>query len=381
LGYESDRGRIYLRYGPPDVWATLGRGHMSQTQSLANGESVTDPLGWMESERNTILWVYRDSQLRFLFSLTPGFTRAVFASDFPEYYRQAQNLMPVRFDNVPAVHLLDTILVQFAQFRGDTAKTDLAVYTFTPLGRMVLHTAPIEMPFQAAAIVKDGLLRDVIKERQDGMVKGGDSLQIEHRAWRLSLRPAQYYFRVENRLPTLDRGARSSHPIEIYRYGTDSLTMSDVVVAENVAPKDSNPQRWSDFFVQPSAGRLLPGAPLALLWEVYNLTPDSTGTGHYHVELRIDVKEVERRGFFARILGGVRDAVGLSARGDDQVALAFDRQATTTPGGAYVDYLKVDLQNAPEATYGIHLTVTDLVTHKSVEKLRQVMVTKAALTR
>jgi len=246
---------------------------------------------------------------------------------------------------------------------------------------MVMRTAKVEMPFQAAAIVKDGLLRDVVRNRQDGTVTGGDSLQIEHRMWRLPLRPAPYYLRVENRLPSLDRGARSSNAIQIYPFGTDSLTMSDVVVAENVSPKDSAPQRWSDFFVQPSAGRLLPGAPIALLWEVYNLTPDSTGTARYHVELRIDVKEVERRGFFAKILGGVRDAVGMSARGDDQVALAFDRQAKATPGGTYVDYLKVDLQNAPEATYGIHLTITDQVGHHVVQKLRQVMVTKSALTR
>src|SRR5262249_15352916 len=154
-----------------------------------------------------------------------------------------------------------------------------------------------------------------------------------------------------------------------FPFGRDSLTLSDVIVAENVAPKDSAPQRWTDFFVQPSAGRLLPGAPIALLWEVYNLTPDSTGTSRYRVDLPIDVKEVERRGFFARILGGVRDAVGLSARGDDQVAIGFNRSQRANASGTYVDYLKVDLQNAPEATYGIHLTITDQVTHQTVQKL------------
>lgn len=380
-GYESDRGRIYLRYGPPNVWATLGRGRMSQQQILPNGQQVDDPLGSLESERNTVLWVYTDSQLRFLFSLTPGFARATLSADFPQYYREAQNLMPVRFDNVPAVHFLDTILVQLAQFRGDAVRTDLAIYSFTPLGRMVMRTAAVEMPFQAAAIVKDGLLRDVLRNNQDGTVRGGDSLQIEHRAWRLSLKPAEYYLRVENWLPSLDRGARSSTALGIRLYGTDSLMLSDVVVAENVSPKDSTPTRWTDFFVQPSAGRLLPGAPVALLWEIYNLVPDSTGAAKYHVDLRIDVKEIERRGFTAKILGGIRDAIGLSAKGDDQVSLSYDRRVTARPGGTQVDYLKVDLQNAPEATYGITLTVTDMVSHRVVQKLRQVMVTKFALTR
>jgi len=34
-GYESDRGAVYLRYGPPDIWATFARGRWSQEAIVA----------------------------------------------------------------------------------------------------------------------------------------------------------------------------------------------------------------------------------------------------------------------------------------------------------------------------------------------------------
>jgi hypothetical protein len=150
--------------------------------------------------------------------------------------------------------------------------------------------------------------------------------------------------------------------------------LSDVVVGERVSPRDSNYTRWRDFLLAPSAGRFTPDAPVGLLWEVYNLTPDTTGTARYTVELRITVRNVERTSFVARILGGIGDAMGLSARGDDAVALAYDREAAARPGGIQVEYLSVELEGAPNAEYAVSLTVTDRVSGATREALRRIVV-------
>jgi len=131
----------------------------------------------------------------------------------------------------------------------------------------------------------------------------------------------------------------------------------------------------------PSAGRFKPDDPVGLLWEIYNLTPDSLGVAHYTVDVRFTVTNVERRGFAARIFGGLGDAVGLSARGDEQVALGYDREVEATPGGRQVEYLMVELEGAPVAEYGITITVTDQVANTSVEALRRIVVTERPLTR
>ena len=372
-GYASDRGQVYVRYGPPDIEANFGRG------AVAGADAVS----MLENERTAIVWVYRRSQARFMFSMTPGFARTRFGGDFESYYRQARNIFPARWDNVPAVADLDTMLVQFAQFRGaDTeAPTQLGVYSFMPVGRMARGVSTDELSLTTAAIVKDGALRDVTTARRTETIRGGDPEQVEFRTYRLPLAPGDYLMRVEAWIAEAERGARSTSLLGIRRYGPDSLMMSDIVMADAVAPQDSAYVRWTDFFVQPSAGKFRPDEPVSLLWEVYNLTPDSTGTARYTVDLRFTVREIERRGFAARILGGIGDAIGLSAQGDDRVALQYDRSIAVQPDGAVVDYVSVDLENAPEATYTVTLTVTDRVSGRVVAGRRQFWVTETGLVR
>ena len=377
-GWESDRGAVFLRYGPPDIWATFGRGRGQQLDPTTGGG---DPLGSLEGERNQIAWVYTGSQLRFLFSLTPGFTRANFAGDFRSFYREAHNLFPIRFDNVPTVAEMDTVLVQFAQFRGEgDASTELGVYTFMPIGRMARGTDLREMQLTTAAIIRDGRMRDVQRDRRDETIPGGDPEQVERRSFRFELQPGSYLLRVEAMLAGAERAARSSSVLEVRPYGTDSLMLSDVLLAERVAPRDSSFTRWRDFFVLPSAGRLGAESSVGLLWEIYNLQPDSAGTARYTVNLRFTVRQVERRGFVARILGGIGDAVGLSAQGDEEVALAYDREVAAVSGGLQVEYLTVELEDAPKGLYGIYLTVTDNVSGQAITARRQFVVTDTPLT-
>ena len=371
-GYDSDRGAVYLRWGPPDIWASFGRGAQSQWDAVSS----------LEGERNTIVWVYNSSQLRFVFAMTPGFGRTTFSGDFRTFYHEARDIFPVRFDNVPAVAEMDTILVQFAQFRGEgTTSTELGVYAFMPIGRMARGVAAGDLRLETAATVRDGRMAEVQRDRRDEVIQGGDSAQVERRSFRFEVEPQQYLLRVEARLPAAGRAARSTSALAVRRYGTDSLTLSDVLVADRVAPRDSAFTRWTDFFLSPSAGRFAPTDPVGLLWEIYNLTPDSLGVARYTVEVRFTVLDVERKNFAARIFGGIGDAMGLTARGDEQVALSYDREATAEPGGRQVEYLMVDLDDAPLADYGVAVTILDRVTGRSVEGLRRITVTNTPLPR
>jgi hypothetical protein len=212
-------------------------------------------------------------------------------------------------------------------------------------------------------------------------IRTGDAGQVERRSFRFEMQPADYLLRVEARLPGIGRAGRSTSSLAIRSYGPDSLSMSDVLVADRVAPRDSAFTRWTDFFLQPSAGRFAPDDPVGLLWEIYNLAPDSLGIARYTVEVRFTVLNVERRGFAARILGGLGDVMGLSAQGDEQVALAYDRQAAVVQGGTQVEYLMVDLEDAPIADYGISIRIIDQVAQRAVEAVRRIAVTATPLTR
>jgi GWxTD domain-containing protein len=371
-GYESDRGAVYVRYGPPDVWATFGRWAASDVRDPETG---TDAAASMELERNTMVWVYSPSHLRFAFSLNPGFARAVFAGDHRSLYAESRNAIPVRFDNVPVVRTLDTIAVQVGQFRSDSAGgTTVVIYAEPPVGRMLAGAELGATPLVQAAIVKDSALRDVVRERRQEATEPKDSLEVSHASWRLTLPPREYLLRVEATVAAVERAARSSAPLRVRSFAGDTLMMSDVIAAARVAPRDSTIERWTELLIQPAAGRYRPGEEVALFWEVYNLRPDSTGTARYEVEVRFTVQELERRGIAARFLGGIADAAGLSAEGDDQVALAYRRDVTTGRGGRVVEYLSVDLQGAPDATYLVTVTISDLVAQRTTSADRRIAI-------
>jgi GWxTD domain-containing protein len=367
-GGETDRGQTYIRYGPPDIWVTLSGPNNQVENQLSEGTQLTPG-------RVVVLWAYRTSHARFIFELTPGYNRAVFGGDFAEYARAVFNRMPVRFDNIPAIGVPDTIFAQVAQFRAANIGTTVAVFGFVPVGRLLQGGDVQATDLEAGAIVKDGFMRDVARRTATERVTVGDSNHLETRTWRLDLVPGEYLLRLEAREGSAGKAARSITALNVRGYGGGPLSLSDVVVADRVQPRMANPQRWTDFLIDPSVGRFSPGAPLSILWESYNLRPDSAGFAHYRITVTITAREVRRANLAARIIGGIRDAVGLSARGDS-ISLSFEREADVRGRLAVPEYLDVVLGDSPDGFYDLALTVTDRQSGESVTRRRQFVITE-----
>lgn len=355
VGWQSDRGVIWLRYGPPEIWATL-------------------PGGMSESNFLTI-WVYPKRRTRFVFQGMASYARSTFSEDYAWYADEARAAAPVRFDNVPAVAEMDTIVAQLAQFRGPAGATTLAVFGFVPVGRMLRGVDLATADFQIGAIVKDQRMRDVVRRVRTERLHVGDSAQLETRTWRLDLAPDTYLLRLEARPPATQRAARGMTELTVERFGAGALALSDVVLADRIEPRDSAPLRWTDYLIDPSAGRVRHGAPIAFLWELYNLTGDSAGVGRYRVELGIAVRAIERLGFAARIVGGVADAVGVTALGDTLVALSFERETNVRGRAGLPTQVDVELRGAPDGDYTATVTVTDLRTGQAAQRRRDFVVT------
>ncbi|HEX9727149.1 MAG TPA: hypothetical protein VGA37_01430 [Gemmatimonadales bacterium] len=79
------------------------------------------------------------------------------------------------------------------------------------------------------------------------------------------------------------------------------------------------------------------------------------------------------------LTGGIGDATGLSALGDDRVELQYDRDVAVEPAGVSVEYLSIDLRDAPEGEYGITVIITDLVSGQSSTRERTITVSKTPL--
>lgn len=351
-GHETDRGAVYVRYGPPDTWIVVNR--------------------------QTVVWLYDGPKLHFVFDFTPGFSHARFAGDYREFYRESKDHVPVRFDDVRLVRGLDSIQTQVAEFRGGTADsntTDVAVFSFVPLGRLMKQVAKLDVGLKTAAFVRQPDGTPVLRNQGEETIRGGTAEQTEQRFWRFALAPNEYRLRLEAYVPALERGARSVTPLAVRRFDDSTLQVSDVLLARRVTPRDSNYVRWSDFLIQPSAGRFPPKQPVGLLWEMYNLTPDSAGIVHYAVSVRFTVDSIERHTFLARVLGGLGDAVGVTAKGDDEVELTYRGASRLRANGIYPQYLSVGLEGAPAGHYTVRLVVTDQTAGRSVFAERPIVVT------
>jgi GWxTD domain-containing protein len=350
-GQETDIGSVYVAYGPPDLW--------------------------MVFDRERIVWIYRPSRFRFEFALTAGYTRARFAGQSREGLRVAREESPARFDNVPLHRTLDTVLVQVSQFRASADTTAVVIFGAIPLARIGEGAPRIAgLEFASGAVMTDSVGREVRRDRRSETVRDAGPDGVVHRSWRLALPPGSYLLRAEAHLPALDRGARGMEPVAVRAYPQGPLALSDVLTATRLQPRDSLARRWRDFLIEPNGGRFLPGDSLALLWEVYDLVPDAGGLAHFDVELRITVEAIERRSFLAQIVGGLGDAMGMTAEGDDRVALTYARQAAVGADGAVAEFVTVELRDAPEGRYTVGITVRDRATGAVASRERSITVSR-----
>jgi GWxTD domain-containing protein len=346
-GWESDKGAVYVRYGPPDFWSPT-------------------------------VWVYLVPHFRFVFEQMPGFVRGYFAGSSREGFRVAQTLSPARFDNVPVYRALDTIPVQAAQFRGPGDSAEIAVFGALPVRRMTDGLPLTTVPFVSGALLQNQrgveLLRD---RRSETLSLGSETPAVQHRSWRLTIGPGEYVLRVEAHIPEHARAARGVRPFAVRSFWGSWLMLSDLLVAGRVAPRDSTAARWSDYLIEPNGGWFTPGQSVGLLWEVYNLVPNEAGQVSYSVDLRFTIESITRRNIFAQIAGGIADAVGLTAEGDDRIALHYTHTADATPNRVNVEHLTVDLKDSPEGLYTIEVEVTDLRTGGSVVRRQVIHVDRA----
>jgi GWxTD domain-containing protein len=355
-GALTDMGAVYVAYGPPDFWAVM----------------------MDDAAAQSIAWLYRVPQFRFVFTQMSGYAHAYFADESKEALRVDRILSPARFDNVPVYRMMDTIPVQAAQFRGPGDSTAIAVFGAVPLRRMTAALPLATVPLVSGALLQNRRGVELLRDRRSETVRITDETPaVQHRSWRLTIGPGEYVLRVEAHVPAHDRAARGVRPFAVRSFWGSWLMLSDLLVAGRVAPRDSTAARWSDYLIEPNGGWFTPGQSVGLLWEIYNLAPDAAGQVAYTVDLRFTIESITRRNIFAQIAGGIADAVGLTAKGDDRIALHYTHTADATPSRVHVEYLTVDLKDSPEGVYTIEVEVTDLRTGGSVVRRQVIHIDRA----
>ena len=341
-GADTDRGDVWVRYGPPALVAGF---------PPENGVS-------------SLLWLYSHG-LAFVFRTPPTYGTATFAGDYAERARLERLRTPVRWDNLEIGRRIDSIAVQLARFRGAGDSTDVFLAADIPVDSL---TAGLDVRRGALDVdlrVYGADARVVVRDSTRTSVEVGSREAPRTRAWRERLGPGTHVYRVEALQPDAMRGARALGAV---RTGSGSgFAMSDVLVAARVLPRQGSSgegggARWSEFNIVPNVGTFHRGESVALLWETYALQAKNGGSRY---RVAVTLERVRKRGaaaFAARVVGGAASAVGRNARGNGRVRLTYDRQAPAAP--VAVEYLTLDLGQAPAGRYRLAVEVTDLVSVK-----------------
>lgn len=366
-GWRTDRGQVWIRYGAPGQVASLA----PETQEVDAAESTA---------RVITIWWYPVTSMRFVFRGPPAINAAGFAGNFRAYADNARRIIPMRLDEIHAALRLDTIPVQVARFRDDSL-VRVEFFAALPTDRMLadvdLAPAQVETGFSfgdGAARQKPQMARDTLR------VRPGPAAVGIRRAWTRQASPGrEYAFRVEARQPDTGRGARGEGTLGLVPLGrAGAFDISDMIVADRIAAPAAATTR-AEFRMDANPAMLFARRDtVALYWETYNATARADGTARVRVQVTVRLLSLDRgRSFSARILGGVADAVGLSAVGDEQVSLTFER--TVAAGLATVPHqLTLGMGDAPAGRYLLALDVTDVASGRRAHTERTMTLERAA---
>jgi GWxTD domain-containing protein len=353
-GADTDRGDLFVRYGPPPA-----------VISFPPDPDLTQEM------RIRLLWWYTEG-VAFIFRMIPGYGVANIHADYERYVRGLRDTIPVSWANLGVERAIDTIPLQAVRFRGAGDSTDVLVIADIPADSLVRGLDLARVALQVGLNIfnwrAERIARDSIRE----VIDVAHAEVVTTRAWRKRLPPGVYLYRVEALQPDALRGARATSRLELVP--GEGFGMSDLLAARMIEPKAGAVlSRWSEFRVLPMTGVLRRTEPLALLWETYALAADS-GVSRYRVSITIEQRG--RPGALARlgaaITGGVRSAVGRSSRGDGRVTLTYDRDVPAGP--VALDYLTVDVSELARGRYTVTVDVEDLLGKRRVARSSSLMI-------
>ncbi|HSJ65093.1 MAG TPA: GWxTD domain-containing protein [Gemmatimonadaceae bacterium] len=366
-GWHTDRGDILMRYGPPPMVGTVA----PETGESLNNEAIANV---------TTVWYYPDTKLRFVFVGPPAMNSSRFAGDFRAYAENARYIAPVSFANIEERFPIDSIGVQVARFRADRPDAvDVSVFADVPTAAMLRDTDVREASLETGFFLSDLRRRTLVADRDTAIVRLTDDRPdaVSSRSWRRTLAPGDYLYRVEARQPISGRNARGLAALPVAPFTAGTHQLSDILVARHIGLKSGGdkPTSRDDLLIMP-AGRLTfaPGDTIFLYWESYGLVPDSNGVGRARIDLALRVDQLHRQTGIEVFLGGIGDALGITAKGDDRVSLTYDRSINAGAMDRAPDHLALGLGSAPPGTYTLEITVTDLVANVSATRQRVLQV-------
>jgi GWxTD domain-containing protein len=345
-GADTDRGDVFIRFGPPTEEMTIA------------GNSSGDTMG----AGVTIVWFY-DRNLAFFFDLMPGYRSAYTAPVDKPYTDRLKFLVPVRWANLPSTHGVDTIPLRITRFRGGGDSMDVVIAGKIPVDSMLRGVPMDRVPLDIDLRIFDPYAR-VHRADSARVWVMFDSLRAPlPRSWVRRVGPGLNILRVEALQADTRRAARTIARIE--EDHTRGFGMSDLLLGSAPELKgDAIPRGWRDVHTSPSSGTFS-HSQVGLVWELYELAAQD-GQARYQIELTVERVTKGLARFTASIVDGLGRTLGREQRGVNDIRLSFARVVPAAP--LIVEYLTVNLVNAAPGEYRLQVTTIEHETQRRASR-------------
>jgi GWxTD domain-containing protein len=385
-GWKSDRGRVYIRFGP-----TLNRIFTGPNIDLKTDEEGLQYFGLNEMpiNRSTVLdnfkaakeiWVYNN----FSFIFEDRFLSGDFKFNWPDialgnFVRDDLDVFNRMIKESPESYEHDyggkkfNLPYYLADFRGESGQTKVATccafqvkdidflqferHFEANLNRGIFFFTP-EWDEQLA-------IRDTITFTIEELDSSSLSKNYYILTW-LTVPPGDYHYGLELRdLKSQNVGVEHAD-IQIEKYGYENLQMSDVLVGWGT--NDPGKGKW----MTPNSSKIfLSGKSFTIYYEIYNLKIDETGNTRFQIDETFERSEIKTKGVF-KLLNGLGELIGISQKGES-VSTSYiylsDQPA---------EKISKSLQLNTDVTGDFHLQIkiTDLIAQQKANKLIELKIVK-----
>jgi len=340
-GADSERGTIYVRYGPPPrIWQIQRNAQKLGTADFSAGEAGGR---W-------IFWNYGWDLPNFIFEKQLRYRHANHMP-FSGSKAMEEDVRKVE----PAVYAATFEIVdypaQIARFRGaaDTI-IEVDIYAEVPAEKLIESADTLALGFFLFAGAE---YIEVFKRTLSAPMEP----EPQPLTFSLPLVAGQYEYSLEARARN-DKAAVKRDSIIARPYLDGVLALSDLVISDAVTPKVDEPLDRRGFAIKANRQQVFDrDLPVAVYWEVYGLATDTEGYANYAVELK--VTDAEGKGVFAT----VADAFGFGD--EDDIELQYERVVRFN-GQRVPEYISIQLHDSEPGDYRVIIEVRDLISGEEI---------------
>lgn len=370
-GWKTDRGLIWVRYGPP----------IRKVKNL-NIKNVGRPLQnyltqkrTLDSEFHREFWYYDFAT--FIFYEFPPFSGIsrffnMEGLSFSDKARDLECRIPDYFEM--KVRRKKHILPYYAvDFRGKEGKTHINLYYGIPMSslRFAADEGEFVARIEHGIFMFDHDWNEVIKEVETAWhiektrvdPATNEFLVLQNR---FDINPGSYNVSIEFKDDSSGNIGVARDSVDIEVYGYETLQLSDILFASSIEPEPSAVSISIDELnYRPNVTRVYSKTGrIYLYFEIYNLKLTGfPGKTEFQVEYEVEMKSSPENKIWA--IGKVIGRLFSFSRNKFELATSAEYSGSTPVENLY---LELDSHVLESGTYQLTITVTDKIAGQSIEK-------------